>query len=366
MDINQPNKEERRIKFGPKPPDDFYAVLKERVDQFFRKNSLPRHANGKMILKSIFFITLATALYFILLLNTFNLLGMLATAMLLGITKGMIGVNVSHDALHGSYSSNAVVNRVLGYTYDVLGLSSWVWKITHNYNHHIFTNIHGMDHDIDKAILLRFSPNDKLYPFHYYQNWYIFFLYTLTGLNWIWFSDYAFYFRESKKRLPPSDEAFLFFFFKLLNLLIFVAVPLAVIPLPWWQILIGYACMQMAGGFTVALIFQLAHLVENVDFPEPDKAGVMQNSWGLHEIATTSNFATDNPLINFFCGGLNFQIEHHLFPQVCHIHYRNISKIVRKTIEDYGLPYHENLTFSAAVLSHLRLLKKLGRVKNFK
>lgn len=353
----------KKVKFVGKTQNDFISTVKQRVEKYFIEKKISRYSNMTMYLKSCLLIAVMALLYTVIIFEAASLPILLICSMFLGIISGMIGINISHDALHGSYSSNLLLNRLLGYTYDFVGLSSCVWKITHNYNHHIYTNIAGMDHDIDKAILLRLSSKDMLYRFHYYQNWYIVFLYSLTGINWIYLSDYLYLYREFDKQKIPYSELYIFFFFKILNFIVFLGIPLMVMTIPWWQILIGYLALQMVGGITVALIFQLAHLVENVHFPEPDHQGVIHQQWGIHEMMTTSNFATANPFINYICGGLNFQVEHHLFPYICHVHYKSIAPIVKETAKEFNLPYNENTTVRKALKSHFRLIKRLGRVQ---
>lgn len=351
---------EKKIRFRPKRESDFASVCKERVEAYFTTNQISRHANLSMYIKSILHVAILVSLYFTILNESFSKPVLLLCCMAMGVVQGLIGVNISHDALHGAYTSSSRWNKVLGYTFDFVGLSSYVWKITHNFVHHIYTNVPGVDHDIGKGPVLRFSPKDKHYWFHRFQHIYFFPLYCLTGLNWIFFSDYFFLAEEAKKRPIPKQELFWFFCFKVINLVTFIVVPFMVMSFPWWQILIGYLALQFAGGFTVALIFQLAHLVEGLDYPLPDSEGLMENQWAEHEMHTTANFGTRNPLINYVCGGLNFQIEHHLFPYVCHVHYTNISPIVRETAHEFGLPYHENKSGTEAVLSHIRQLKRLG------
>lgn len=348
------------IRFQPKKENDFATVVKQRVDHYFVEKGISRHANWVMYLKGILLLTVFFGLYFAVLSEEFSKPVMLVMAMIIGALHGFIGTNISHDALHNAYSANSKVNRWLGYSFDFVGLSSYVWKVTHNFHHHIYTNVPGVDHDISHMDLLRFSPKDKHYWFHRYQQYYTFFLYTLTGANWMFYSDYQLFLAERKKRKTPTNEIVLFFFFKALNFTLFFIIPMIVMTLPWWQILIGYIALQLAGGFFISLIFQLAHMVEGLEYPEPDANGVMENQWAAHEMMTTCNFATDNRFINYVCGGLNFQVEHHLFPYICHVHYKAISPIVKQTAHEFGLPYHENPTFTQAIISHFRHLKKLG------
>lgn len=358
--VEQAEAEKIKIRFQPKREHDFATVCKERVDEYFRENHISRHANAAMVFKTLLHFGLLISLYVGILSESFSKPVLLLMCMAMGIIHGLIGVNVGHDALHGAYSSSSRLNKIIGYSYDFVGLSSYVWKISHNFIHHIYTNIPGVDHDIGKEPLLRLSPEDKLYSFHKWQHLYIFPLYCFTGINWIFVSDYAFFFAEMKKRKIPKKDIFAFFFFKVLHVTLFLIIPLVVMTFPWWQILIGFLALQFAGGFTVAVIFQLAHVVDGLEYPQPDAEGLMENQWAEHEMHTTANFATANPFVNYVCGGLNFQIEHHLFPYLCHVHYTAVSPIVRQTAEEFGLPYHENVTFTGAVKSHLRLLKKLG------
>lgn len=346
------------IRFVGKDKKDFLRVVKQRVDDYFRSNNLSRNATWEMKIKAVILIALMFSTYFTILSEPFGLAGMLALWGGLGILQGLIGINISHDALHGSFSANPNVNRWLGYTYDFVGLSSFMWKQTHNGGHHTFTNIAGHDPDIDKPYLLRLSPHDEWHWFHRFQNIYIWFLYALVGVNWILYSDYVCYFKYQDEMSLQDKIAF--FFFKIVNILVFIVTPLLVMHAPWWQILLGYCSLQFVGGFTVALIFQLAHLVEDVSFPIPDENATIPEHWGVHEMMTTSNFASENLFLNVILGGLNFQVEHHLFPHVSHSHYRDIASIVRNTAHEYALPYHECKTFSEALQSHFRHLTRMG------
>jgi len=352
--------EKPKVKFLGRQKEDFFSVLKTRIEDYLTKNKISRFADRRMYVKTAFWFGAFALLYYLIIAQVFSKPVLLVLCMLMVIVKGYIAVNVSHDALHGAYSSSPKVNRWMGFTFDIFGLSSYVWKMTHNYRHHIFTNIHGFDHDIDKSILLRLSPKDPWYSFHRFQHFYIMFLYALVGLNWIFFSDYQYIYNEYKKGGVPKDEVVPFFSFKILNIALMFVIPLTVMDITWWQFLMGYIALQMVGGFAVALVFQLAHLVEDVQFPEPNEGGLINKTWAEHEMETSANFGTNSWLTNWLTGGLNFQIEHHLFPYICHVHYKEISPIVKAAAKEYGLPYVENHSAWKAVHSHVRHLKKLG------
>ena len=359
--MNHTDTSSKKIKFVSPKRDLFLATVRERVDQYFKEKNISRHATtGTLIKVGIHFI-LGIALYFSIILQLFSAPILLVLSGFLGIVSGFIGVNLCHDCMHGSFSSNVKVNRALSYIYDFVGLSSFVWKITHNGGHHTYTNIHGHDPDIDKPFILKLSPGSQWYPFHRFQHFYIWLLYSLVGINWVFFADYLWVAKEWKK--ISWTEFALFLTFKIINFIIFLGIPLYVMTLPTWQILLGYLSYQVFGGFAVALVFQLAHLVENVDFPVPDDDGVLNNQWGAHEMHTTSNFGTNNSALNVLVGGLNFQIEHHLMPYVSHSHYKDISPIVRQTAKEFNLPYHECPTLLEAVKSHYRVIRRLGERK---
>lgn len=349
-----------KIIFKPQNSNDFFNTVRTRVEEYFQQRQLSKNANSVMVVKAIGLVFLHVLIYIGILSNpSLPLLFLLYG--LLGITTGLLDINIAHDALHGAFSSNNKINRYLGYIFDFTGASSLVWKISHNQVHHVYTNIPGHDGDIDKAILLRLNPKDKLYSFHKFQNIYAFFLYSLVGINWIFYTDYIEFWKAHQKGKVTIKDIIIFFGFKVLYIFLMLVLPILVLQQPIWVPILGYLCLQATGGIMVAIIFQLAHIVENVSFPEPDEQGRMVENWAVHEMMTTADFSTRNVYLTHFVGGLNFQIEHHLFPNICHVHYPNIRPIVERTAKEFNLPYYENLTFFNALRSHYRKLKALGQ-----
>lgn len=349
-----------KIRFLKRNPHDFHAAVKKKVETYFEESQLSHHANKSMIIKSLWIYSAFILFWGLIISNHFQGLNLILLYTGLGILQGLIGFNISHDALHGGYSSSYRLNKWLGYTFDINGESSFVWKITHNGLHHTFTNIHGHDKDIDKAIMLRFSPYDKRYFFHAFQHFYTPILYSLVSLVWVLWSDYVYFYEAFKEKKVDFEDGVAFFGFKLLNLGVILVLPLLLLSAPVWQIIVGFLAMHMVGSLMIALVFQLAHLVEGVEFPIPTQTGEIQEEWAVHEMKTTCNFATESAFLSYFLGGLNFQVEHHLFPYVCHVHYPAISKIVKKTAKEYGVPYHEKSTLFKALKSHFLLLKQFG------
>lgn len=354
------------LKFVDPVNSQFLPTLKLRVETYFKSNNISRHANQFMVFKTIFFITLMLSLYVVILAGIFPLLIQLLLAMLLGISMSLVGFNVCHDALHGSYSSNKKVNKRLGFIFNLIGANAYVWNLTHNIVHHSYTNIVGHDEDIEIAPgLIRVSSTDKLNKLQRYQHIYAFFLYGLTTLSWFFRKDYLKFFQKnigkSHQNKHPKIEYFNLFFYKIIYYSLFIVIPLLVMDLTWWQFLIGYLAMNIAEGLVLGLVFQLAHVVEDTEVRHPNEENNMEEAWAVHQLRTTANFASNNKIASFLCGGLNLQIEHHLFPKICHIHYRKISGIVKTTAHEFDLEYNENKSFFTALRSHYFFLKRLGR-----
>lgn len=354
-----------RLKFKRAPKLGFLAITRTRVDQYFTETGISPHANAAMWGKTIFFLGGFFGLYGLILSGLFSAWAMLPLAVLLGIFSAFVGFNVCHDAIHGSFSANKNVNGLLSFVFNLLGASPYVWSITHNAVHHTFTNIPGHDEDIDVAPgLIRISHEEPVNRIQRYQHWYAFPLYGLASFSWAFRKDYKKFFQPSIGQQAvrhPKIEYFKLFFYKALYYFLFLALPLLVLNITWWQLIVGFLALHMAQGFTMGLVFQLAHVVEGTTFPTPDEAGNMEEAWAEHQMHTTANFASESRVAAFFLGGLNQQIEHHLFPKVCHIHYGSIGRIVKQTALECNIPYIENPTFFSALRSHYRMLRKFSR-----
>lgn len=355
-----------KLKFLNTDQSQFFGTARKRVDAYFKEKQLSPNANGAMWTKAGFFLGGYGLLYGLILSNQFSPWMMLGMALLLGLFAAFIGFNVSHDALHGSFSSRPWVNRLLGGSFYLLGANPYVWKITHNVVHHTYTNIPGHDEDIEVAPgLVRLDSHDALKPWHRFQHWYTLPLYSLASLSWVFRKDYVKFYQKQigQHETPahPRREHVKLFASKVAYYVFFLLLPYLALDLAWWQVLVGFLAMHLAEGLALGLVFQLAHVVEGTSFPVPNAQGDLTGAWAVHQLHTTANFAPRSALAAFLCGGLNRQIEHHLFPKVCHIHYPALTAIVKGTAQEFGLPYLENRSFFSALFSHMRLLKQLGR-----
>ena len=355
----------RRIKFAKPDTARFFADVKTRVAQEFERTGRSTKADAGMVAKTVILLTLTFGSYALIIFGGFSLWTMLLLCVLMGVGMAGVWFSVAHDALHGAYSSNQRVNRLLGYSFDILGANGYMWKITHNVIHHTYTNIPGVDEDLTVSPLLRLSPGAPLLSIHRWQHIYGWLTYSLATLNWIFMKDFQQFMKRDigpyvNKKHPRSEIATLIIG-KLICYGWTIVIPLLVLDVTWWQFVIGFTALHLTAGTIMGVIFQLAHVVEGNDYPVPDDGGQMENAWLIHEMETTANFAPRNRLLSWYVGGLNYQIEHHLFPQVCSIHYRNISGIVQKTAQECNVPYNSFPTLRAAMRSHYRMLRQLGR-----
>lgn len=355
-----------QLKFANVSQSQFFATLRERTDTYFKRQGLSPHANLAMWLKASLFLGGFLLLYGLLLSNQFGLWTMLSFCVGLGLFAAFIGFNVSHDALHGAFSSKAWINRWLGKSFYLMGANPYVWKMTHNVVHHTYTNIPGHDEDIEIAPgLIRLDSDEAHRPWQRYQQYYAFGLYALASLSWVFRKDYLKFFKakigQNDNTNHPTSEYINLFAGKFIYYFCLLIIPYLILEVSWWQVGIGFLAMHLTEGIVLGLVFQLAHVVEGTAFPTPSPQGDIEEAWAVHQLRTTANFAPNSKVAAFFLGGLNRQIEHHLFPKVCHIHYPALTAIVRQTAADFNLPYLENRSFLSALHSHYRLLKIQGQ-----
>ena len=283
-----------------------------------------------------------------------------------GLGMAGIGMGVMHDAIHGSYSKNKKINTLLGYSFNLIGANQTVWKIQHNILHHTYTNIDQADDDLNAPFFLRFSPHAKHYWIHQFQHIYIWFFYGISTISWITTKDFVRLKRyknmgflnkknEYKKKLVAMTAWKLFYYSYA------IVLPMIMLPFAWWVILLAFISMHFVTGLLVSTVFQIAHIMPDIEFPLPNEQGLMNDNWYSHQFATTSNFSPNSNLLFFLIGGLNYQVEHHVLPDVCHVHYKKLTKIVSETAQEYGMPYHVKKSFVRAIWDHTMMLRLLGK-----
>ncbi|MBC7411331.1 MAG: acyl-CoA desaturase [Bacteroidia bacterium] len=349
---------------------DFYTTLRKRVDAYFTDNKINRQGNMTMYIKSAVMFGVYFGIYFLFITNSFhNYFAMIIGAIILGVAMAGIGLSVMHDANHGSYSSNPSVNKIMSWSLFIVGGYPLNWQIQHNNIHHTFTNVNDVDEDImPPTPLLRFSPHDKLRAIHRFQYIYAWVLYGLMTMIWATTKDFKQLLRYTKEGHYATKK--MSFTKGLLEIIMgkvfyhgyMLVIPLFLMDIVWWQILIGLVIMNFVAGVILAAIFQPAHVVPNTEYPLPlATTNTLENDWGTNQLLTTNNFAASNKSLSWYVGGLNYQVEHHLFPNVCHVHYAQLSKIVEQTAHEFNLPYNTIPTFFGALREHTKMLRTLGK-----
>jgi linoleoyl-CoA desaturase len=351
---------------------EFTSTLNKRVNEYFKTNNIDRHGNSEMIVKTVIMFALYLIPYVLIVSSVVTgALGLSLLIVVMGLGLAGIGLSVMHDANHGAYSGKKWVNSVIGYSLNFIGASAFNWKVQHNVLHHSFTNVHEEDEDISPRGALRMTPHSEWKRVHKYQFIYAWFLYGLMTLVWLFFKDFTRLYKYQRSGMVKSQKAnaakewAILIFTKLCYIGYCFVIPLVLTSLLWWQVALGVVVMHYIAGFLLAIIFQPAHVIEGTAFPLPDEHRNLENNWTVHQLLTTTNFGNNSKWFSWYVGGLNFQIEHHLFPNICHVHYRKISSIVQKTAQEFGLPYKTSRTFVAALAGHARLLKQLGKKPTF-
>ncbi|MFD1466909.1 fatty acid desaturase family protein [Hymenobacter caeli] len=346
------------------PPRSFHAELKRRTALYFQTAGKAQTGNGQLFGKAALLLAGLVGLYVHLIFFTPPVGWAVLECVAMGTVAACIGFNVMHDGAHGSFSKHPWLNRFAAFTLNVMGGSSFMWDAKHNQVHHMYTNIEGVDDDLDIQPWMRMTPDQKRYRAHRFQHLYFWALYCLLYISWIFVTDYQKYFTGKIGPVPLKKmtwgDQLVFWGFKALNLVLFVALPIYEVGVAGWAL--GFLVSAGVTGFVLSIVFQLAHTVEHAAFPVPQAAtGKLEDEWAIHQIKTTANFATDNRIISWLVGGLNFQVEHHLFPKISHVHYPGLSKVIKATCQEFGVPYNEYPKMWYAVVSHVAFLRQMGR-----
>ena len=364
--VKSQHMELEKISFSNHKDKEFVKIVRKRVSDYFKTKNISRYGNGKMVVKSIVMLSMFFVPYFLMMFGVVtNPWLVYSMWLIMGAGMAGIGMSIMHDANHGAYSRNKHVNKLMGICSDLVGASSTNWKIQHNVLHHTYTNVDGMDEDIDPSGVMRLSPHKKWYKIYTLQHIYAWFFYGLMTLFWVTTKDFRSVYKYRKlglnNNLGNIYKAFAeLSIWKVFYFSYILVLPMIFLAVPWWQVLLGFVSLHFVCGLTLSCIFQLAHVMPEMEYPQVNDTGSLENNWAIHQILTTANFSPRSKIFSWFIGGLNYQIEHHLFPNICHIHYKSISKIVKKTAQEFNLPYRSEPTFVKALWSHAKMLKSLG------
>jgi linoleoyl-CoA desaturase len=350
-----------QLKFGSEDP--FYRVLRSRVNEYFQHTGRSQRDCPRMYLKTALVLGWFAASYALLVFCVTTWWMAAPLAISLALSMAAIGFNIQHDGSHGAYSKHPWINKMMALTLDLLGGSSYGWACKHNIVHHTYSNITGHDDDIEIGILGRLSPHQKHYRFHRWQHIYLWPLYGFVAIKWHFYDDFRDVikgrFGACRYARPKGWDLVTFIGGKAAFFSLAIGIPLMLHPV--WVVLGGYLVVSFVEGIALSLVFQLPHCAEQAAFPLPQAdTGRMETPWAVHQVQTTVNYARGNRLLSWYVGGLNFQIEHHLFPRICHVNYAAIAPLVEQTCREFGVDYQANETFRSAIASHFRWLRRMG------
>ena len=353
------------IRFEQESPDSFYRVVKLRVDDYFRRTGKDRLADWSILLKAIVFGASIVGSYVLMLAHPFPLWTLLPLALVFGVASLLMAINIGHDAAHRVLVRSPFWNDfVQGVSFSLLGVSAYLWQMRHTKSHHIFPNVNGCDIDIDENPFIRLSPNQPWRWHFQFQHLYAPFAYIFVALHTIVWQDFVYLVKRRLANMNdirhPPHQYFIFALSKLFYFGIVVIVPMAVLPLPWWQVLLGYVAMKAVASLVFVFLLIGTHFSDVTDFPAITDEGSIGRTWAQHNLATACDWAPHSWLAHFFVGGVNAHASHHLFPGVSHAHYRAIARIIEETANEFGVRYNR-LSLAGIVRSHFRFLRGLGR-----
>jgi linoleoyl-CoA desaturase len=337
--------------------------VESRVAAYFEQTGLARRDGLRMALKTVTILAWLAASYLALVFLATAWWQVVPLAISVALAMAGVGFCVMHDGNHGAYSRHAWLNKVASLSLNLLGGCAYFWHFKHNIAHHSYTNVTGSDPDFDVGPAGRLSPQDRHRPFHRFQHLYIWGLYAMLAIEWQLSGDFRTMVKPGVARTtyarPRGWEQVYFWVGKAAFYTLAFVVPLfrhSVLSVVGTYLLTGVVL-----GLTLAIVFQLAHCVQEARFPAPvPGTRRMEGEWFAHQVETTVDFARGNRLLTWYLGGLNFQIEHHLFPKICHLHYPALSPIVEEVCRAHGVRHASHPRMRDALRSHVRFLKKLG------
>jgi len=343
--------------------NEFHAELKRRVELFFHETGRPQRDHPAMYVKAAAILTCFVLSYCLLVFAVSTWWQAVPLAVLVGLATAGIGFNVMHDGGHGAFSRHAGINKAAALFMDLIGGSSYLWHWKHGIFHHTYVNLTGHDVDVDMGRLARLTPHQPWWPPYRWQHWYVWPLYGVMAVKWHLFDDFRDVLtgRVGPHRVPRPRGWDLVTFLCGKSAFLSLAMGIPLLAHPWWVVLIYYAILTTTLGLVLSIVFQLAHTVDGASFPgPPGQARRLERPWAEHQVEATVNFMRHNRAASWLLGGLNFQIEHHLFPRISHVNYPAMSEVVERTCREFGVAYREHRTLGSGIASHVRWLRRMG------
>src|SRR3984885_3300514 len=351
----------RQLIGDPANVSSFPKVLRRRLDKFFADRDISPKADRTMWVKIAAGLAVLVGSWIVIYSFNPGSWKFVALYVLNGLAQTFLLLNIPHDSNHNAISSLSSVNKTLNYIFDLCGINSYMWRILHHRGHHSCINLHGEDDALTGRGIFRFTPHEPRTRLQRFQHIYALALYALFSLDYVFVRDFECFFFPSHDYLKRckhhvreyvillAEKAFYFTYMLIL--------PVVVLGKSLLLVAVAFLLVHLIVGLTVSLVFQTTHTVDDTYFPSG--RGEFDNGV-YHIFPTPADYATTNPIVSWLTGGLNHHIVHHLCPFVCHTHYAPLTRIVKDTAEEFGIPYRQHPTMTRAIWHHLILLKQLG------
>ena len=358
----------KEVNISYKPgKDELFNEISSKVKNYFKENGLYKQGRFKDIwFTNLLYLVIAYGSFALILNNQFNVFVMWFLSFTMGLGLSGVGLCIMHEANHGAYNKKKFINYLAGSIINIMGSHRYLWQLRHNGLHHVYTNMFDYDYDMARTFLIRHSRDWERKWYHRYQHIYallIYFNYTLIWIlvyDWIHLVEFYGKVGTKKNKAIPIHVIISIFFWKMVHLYLMIVLPYMVLDLALWQVLIGFVTMHWTLSAIIGVTFQVNHTIEGTVNIEADAQGVIQESWAKQMVKTSFNFSTKNKAVTYFLGGLNFQIEHHLFPKMSYSHFFAIKPMVKEVLEKHGYTYNDCGSWLNAILMHLKYLKRLG------
>ena len=354
------------IKYSSGNGNLFMRTLKRRTDNYFNENNISRYATSLVFIKAVMILSVFLSSYLLLISGTFGPGTDLLLGTVCGICTVMMVMNIGHDAAHNALFRSRKMNEMACYSFELAGMSHYMWKLNHNIIHHPYPNISPIDSEINQAMpFIRLSPFFRKLKIHRYQHLYAPFLYLLFTINLTLvrdFQDMGIMSKANSQKIVkefPVKRYVMLFASKLFYITYAVVIPMIVLPFVWWKVLLGFFFVHaMMSIFELTIQFPL-HANDRATVVEINETGTIERKWEEQILENTTDYMPQSRLANFITGGINTHTIHHFFPGICHIHYIALTKILSETAKEFNLGY-QCYPMGKGLVSHFRRIKQLA------
>ena len=334
-----------------------------RINMYFKDSQISKYANLKMFFKlMIACVIWPTSCYLLFSYRGENKLLFFCLYLFHFSAQLFILLNIAHDANHYAIFKNKFLSKVMTYSFDLCGVSSYMWRELHHAQHHTCINIDGEDETLVARNLFRFTKNHPKRFLYRFQHFYFLFFYGFFTADWVFFKDFECFFfpytNYLKTMKHPGKEYVKLFLFKIVYIGYMIVLPAFITSFSVVFIIFIFLACHFVIGLIGGTVIQITHPLATAEFPA-SKADYP--NFASHVFATTADYSVNSKIAEWFFGGLHLHVIHHLCPNICHVHYNHLTIIVKEVAQKYQVNYRVNRTMLTAIKDHYHLLKSLSK-----